>query len=180
MKKIVTLIFLLCSLIGGVNAQSVKVNLKNGETHIYNASEVESVQFLPQSGTTTLAGEYEATLSVDLPALGMTGLLVKDEKFTLSTTETENVYNIILPAVSYQMNGSVMDLPGITVSGVTMTETNGVYTFSTPFEGTDQAGKSYKGQVEGSISADKKSFTLTEKMQYGTMPFQLVMTYTSK
>ena len=162
-----------------INAQSLKITLNSGEVNQFNASEIASVEFLPENAIipTDLSGEYEAMMKVSLPAMNQDNLVNEQTKFSLTKT-SENVYDITLPSCSYTMGTSVMTLPGVTVKDVTLTEVDGGFAFDTTFSGTDGQDKTYSGTLKGTFNADGKTFSVTESMKYGSMPFDLVMDYT--
>lgn len=171
MKPILLALTFLFSIVSSP-ARSIIVNYTDGQSQTIDATAVSSIEFTPDQDA-DITGEYDCQLNVSLVEMPAMGTVVSEQtKFVISAGDEGGTYDIQLPSCSY----STMTLPGITVENVAITETDGNYTFDNSFSGTDN-GRAYSGTLTGSINADG-SFTVTESMKIGAMPFTLKMEYT--
>lgn len=177
MKKIFTLLFVAATGLQLVQAQSFVV-YKNGEAvAVYAASDVDSLVFVPgqpslENYADIIAGDYHATRSAGLQ--GNPGFApVKSEVNVKITAEGTNKVSIVLPGMVF--NG--MTLPSITVAGIEVFAADGAYTFAKDVQGVDEvSGNKYTVKLKGIVKADG-TFSFSEEMKYGKMPFTLEMKY---
>lgn len=71
-----------------------------------------------------------------------------------------------------------MQIPGITINGVKVTEEDGKYTLAdTDFSGTTDTGKSYSGTLRG--SCESNTITIEFNLRYGAMPMPMICSITA-
>lgn len=69
-----------------------------------------------------------------------------------------------------------MQVPSFTVSGVTVSGSDGVYTLATTeFSGTSDTGKTYSGTMQGDFADN--SITIRFNLHYGAMPMPMICSF---
>ena len=178
MKKIITAVCLTAALFA-TQAQTVKI-MKNGvAVASFNASEFDEVVFSPednQPGLYDLAGAYKAHLAVSLVEMPQQGVLIEQDTEFFVTVTAENAMTLTLPGCYYA--AMQMEMPGLTLENVEVVESDGVYAFTKEYAFTEEGtGKAVSGTVTGTISSDL-TFSITNLMKYGSMPFTLNEVFT--
>lgn len=176
-----TIISAAAATIIALGAQAQVINIVKGGTIIasYPVSEIDEVVFSPESAEKTIAeavaGTYSANRAVTLLEMPAMGVLVSDKvDVEITATDTDKV-SVSLPSCQYTMQGTTYDLPAATVENVAVAKDGESYSLTGLLEGT-VGGKTTKVTFSGTIGADG-SFSFTEDMKYGAMPFTLHMEY---
>lgn len=171
MKKAYALIAMILAVVA-MNAQTVKVMKAGAVVAEFGADEFDQVVFEPTAGQ-GLAGEYHCSRSVSV----MGSVVLQDDGVVTVTQNADGTINLSFPTCYYEGMG---DLPGVNASNVEVSEENGVYTFSAEYSDVDENDKAYNGTVSGSINTvDTWDYSFTVVMNYGSMPFPLIMEYVS-
>lgn len=109
----------------------------------------------------TYAGDLESTV------MGTT-LIFENKTFTINATD-ESTVSVVLPA----FGEAPIALPSITLTGVKVTEANGVITLATTeISGQTDAGKTYNCTISGTVQDN--TLNLKFNLQYGTMPMPMI------
>jgi len=176
-----TIITAAAAAIIALGAQAQVINIVKGGKVIasYPVSEIDEVVFSPQTADKTpaeaVAGTHAANREVTLIEMPTMGVLVSDKvNVEITATDTDKV-SVALPSCQYTMQGTTYDLPAATVENVTITKDGENYSLAGSFEGTVNE-KTTKVTLSGIVGADG-SFSFTEDMKYGSMPFTLHMEY---
>lgn len=129
-----------------------------------NASMVEAI-----------VGNYESMMVSELKE--MPG----DPAKAQGTLKVENAGNEKINITLPEYAAGMMKLPSITLNEVEVAYQNGTYSFEKDTDGVVEADggqKKYSVKFKGSIAADG-TFSFTEEMKYGKMPFTLIIKYSA-
>lgn len=117
-----------------------------------------------------IAGTYAGDMECSVMGSAST---FENLSFVLSATDDATV-TVTLPA----FGEAPMAMPSITITGVKVTEANGISTLATTeYSGQTDSGKSYTCTVSGSVS--DKTLDIKFNLQYGAMPMPMICSSTA-
>ena len=131
------------------------------------------VDYSRYSDATLIAGDYVADMEVSLKENPDMGVLIQEKATVKLVAQGTDQVNVTLPTMKYNN----MELPSVTLEGVQLKPENGAFSMAANVEGTEAStGKKYAVVFKGTVQTDG-TFSFTEEMKYGTMPFTLVASF---
>ena len=118
-----------------------------------------------------IQGSYKGDMECSVMGSAST---FEDMTFSVTATDDSTVA-VVLPA----FGEAPMALPSITITGVKVTEANGVVTMTTTeVSGQTDTGKSYTCTLSGTV--ENSTLNIKFNLQYGAMPMPMICSSTAQ